>query len=162
MAPDLNRTDVERSLRRRLYVVSCGGVFLTACLMVVLLVAVKTISPTTVVAMGVVCSLCIGIATMAIILNARKRLRPFAADLSKPPDEAEQARLKSSVRLLLVYELFFAFSMVYGLSQMTGPPWLPILAGCGISLLIQSWLIRLILRLQKRLKLARDAQELSQ
>lgn len=151
MKPDSNRAAIERSLRRRLYAVAFGGMLMTTLLELVL--AIKTASPTTLVAVGTVCALSISVTAIAIVLNVRKRLRPFADDFSAPPDKEEQRRLKGSIRTLVVYELLLVLALVYGVAESEGLSW-PLLIGCGMSLLIQSMLLRMILRLRKRLRLA--------
>ena len=148
---DLDRATIEHWFRRRLYLVFFGSFPIPlAC---TLALVAKSISPRTFLALILVYLISISAATMAIILNARKRLSPSAVDLSSPLDIEEQKRLRRSIRHLSRLEIVLAFALVYGLSVSDGFSW-PVLVGCGMSLLIQSVLIRAILRLRKRLKQA--------
>jgi hypothetical protein len=107
----------------------------------------------TIVAIGVICSFSISAAMFALVLNARKRLRPFAADLLKTPDAEEQKRLRKTIRTLTVYEFFFAFVLVYGLSLTHDQPWTIRIVGVAINVFIfQVPLVHGILRARRRLR----------
>ena len=158
MPTNLDRAAVEGSFRRRLYGVFIGAFIIAFAVLVPSAFAFinKKISVHVFAVIGLVYMAGIFLAIMAVSLNAQKRLRPFASDSSKPPDSAEQERLRRSIRSLVRAELLYGFGLIYGLWRLRGETWTPIVIGVTISLFIQGWLITTILRFRKRLKLAQD------
>jgi hypothetical protein len=95
---DPNRTAVERSLRRRRF-----ALFLSSPLFAILLAVASShelISDTT---LRVSLFAYVALATavyLVLVLNARKKLRVFIPDFTKPPDDIEKERLRRIIRSL--------------------------------------------------------------
>jgi|GEM_PF-6855060 undecaprenyl pyrophosphate phosphatase UppP len=149
MTTDLNRTAIERSLRRRLHAAILGGPLLLAPLM--LAFVEKAISFGTFELSLFACIALETAAILTILVNAKRRLRLFVPDFVKPPDTAERERLRRSIRSLQRIVVFLALALVCGIWVQRDELSFATLGGVAISLLVQAWLILTIHRLKRRL-----------
>ncbi len=124
MTADTNRAAVERSLRWRLFAAIFVGVLIL--LVSILAFVGKAITQRTFLIIVLIYAVLMFAATTAVFVSARKRLQPFAADLLKFPDAAEQKRLRHRIGILAVFELLLALALILGLLQLREPqPWPP-------------------------------------
>lgn len=149
MTTDPNRTAIERSLRRRIYVLG-----FSSFLFFILLAFASTRKLITLHAQRMMFLVYIALATilyLVLTLKARKKLRISTPDFTKPPDAEEQKRLRRSIRSLKRFLVFYALALILGLWVTRDELSLTTLVGVAMSLLIQTRLILTIRRLKRRL-----------
>jgi uncharacterized membrane protein YfcA len=100
----------------------------------------------------------IGIAIAVVFILRRARVKFPKSNVAddSPLDEPTRKKLRRRIHLLEFLVAVYALILLYGLWQAPNSPWLGILAGIVVNLLMQIALVKTIRRLKKKLKPATD------
>jgi hypothetical protein len=97
---------------------------------------------------------CIAVAVVFILRRARAKFPKSGVVDNAPLDSATRGKLRRRIWFLEFLVFIYLVSLLYGLSQARINPWVAVVAGVCINLLMQFALIKTILRLKKKLNVA--------
>jgi len=97
---------------------------------------------------------CIAVAVIFILRRASAKFPKSGIVDNAPLDGATRGKLRRRIWFLEFLVLIYLVSLLYGLSQARINPLVAVVAGVCINLLMQTALIKTILRLKKKLKMA--------
>jgi cytochrome bd-type quinol oxidase subunit 2 len=142
----------ERYITRRLSLLVLGG---TVILVPVALAnAHGRISARVVGWVFIAFAACVGVVVVFILRAARAKFPKTAALDDGPLDNKTRRKLRRRIFFLEFFVVVYAIALLYTLSHARNGPWLPLLIGVAVNLLMQAALIKAIRRLKKKLKAA--------
>jgi len=142
----------ERYITRRLSLVVLSGTIILVP--VTLASAHGRISAHTLGWVFVAFAACVAVMVVFILRAARAKFPKTAAPDDSPLDDKTRRKLRRRILFLEFFVVVYAGTLLYSLSQARNGPWLPLVIGIAVNLLMQAALIKAIRRLKKKLRAA--------
>jgi len=99
----------------------------------------------------------VAVAVVRIVRGAYAKFPKSKFPDNSPLDDASRRKLRRRVWMLEFFVVFYGIGLVNALIHAGRQPWLPIAIGATVTLLIEIVLIKAILRLKSKLKVASES-----